>query len=131
PPGVHEVRVAHPGHAVHTERVRINARAVSRTLSVTLPPGLPLTAGPPAQASSRLAAQGSSRGAIDVESRPRGARVLVDGRFVGHAPLRVADLGAGAHEVTLELGGYQPVRGRVHVLPGRAEPVRFTLRAIQ
>jgi serine/threonine-protein kinase len=117
PLGTHDVRIARPGHVPRTERVTLGATSPSRTLSVTLQPGLP--------------AVGSSRGAIDVDSRPRGARVLVDGRFVGHAPLRVAELGAGEHQVTLELGGYHSATGRVSVEAGRAQAVRLTLRAIQ
>lgn len=117
PLGSHDVQVAHPGHVPHTERVTLAASSPVRTLSVTLQPGLPPVA--------------ATRGSIDVDSRPRGARVLIDGRFVGHAPLRVADVGAGEHQITLELGGYHPATGRVQVEPGRAQAVRLTLRAAQ
>jgi hypothetical protein len=116
-PGTYDVRVAHPGHVPRTEQVTLGAATPVRTLSVTLQRGLPPVT--------------SGRGAIDVDSRPRGARVLVDGRFVGLAPLRVAEIVAGEHEITLELGGYHPATGRVRVEPGRAEPLRLTLRAAQ
>jgi hypothetical protein len=115
PLGTHAVRVAHPGHVPRTERVTLAAATPMRTLSVTLQPG--------------LAPVAATRGAIDVDSRPRGARVSVDGRFIGLAPLRVADLAAGEHQVALDLGGYEPATSRVQVEPGRAASVRLTLRA--
>jgi hypothetical protein len=137
PLGTHDVRVARPGHVPRTERVTLAAGSPTRSLSVTLQPGLPTTPTPAVagiEAQSRGATGGvdpRTRGSIDVDSRPRGARVLVDGRFVGHAPLRVADIAAGEHQITLELGGYHSATGRVQVEPGRAQPLRVTLRATQ
>jgi hypothetical protein len=68
---------------------------------------------------------------VDVESRPRGARVVVDGRFVGQTPLRVAELRPGDHRITLELGGYQSVTSRVTVNAGKSSMLRLTLQAVQ
>ena len=121
-PGTYDVRVARPGHVPRTERVTIRATAPVRTLDVTLAPGLEST---PTVAST------STRGAIDVDSRPRGARVIVDGRFVGLAPLRLADVGPGDHQVTLELGGYRSATGRVRVDAGRTVALATTLRAVE
>jgi hypothetical protein len=115
--GPHEIRVARPGHVPETERVTLRASAPARTLTFTLEPG--------------LKPEAAVRGAIDVDSRPRGARVIVDGRFVGHAPLRLADLNPGEHHVTLELGGYQAASGRVDVEGGRSSELRLTLRAVE
>ena len=121
-PGTYAVRVARPGHVPRTERVTIRAAAPVRTLDVTLAPGLEST--PTTSATT-------TRGAIDVDSRPRGARVIVDGRFVGLAPLRLADVGPGDHQVTLELGGYRSATGRVRVDAGRTAELTTTLRAIE
>jgi serine/threonine-protein kinase len=122
-PGTYAVRVAHPGHVPRTERVTIRTAVPVRTLDVTLAPGLEPT---PTTSTTT-----TTRGAIDVDSRPRGARVIVDGRFVGLAPLRLADVGPGDHQVTLELGGYRSATGRVHVDAGRTAELTTTLRAIQ
>ena len=121
-PGTYAVRVARPGHVPRTEHVTIGAAAPVRTLDVTLAPGLESTPTP----STR-----STRGAIDVDSRPRGARVIVDGRYVGLAPLRLADVGPGDHEVTLELGGYRSATGWVRVDAGQIEKLTTTLRAVE
>ena len=121
-PGTYAVRVAHPGHVPRTERVTIRAASAVRTLDVTLAPGLE---------TSPVSSTASARGAIDVDSRPRGARVIVDGRFVGLSPLRLADVGPGDHQVTLELGGYRSATGRVHVAAGRTAELTTTLRSIE
>ena len=121
-PGTYDVRVARPGHVPRNERVTIRATAAVRTLDVTLAPGLE---------TAPTAASTSTRGAIDVDSRPRGARVIVDGRFVGLAPLRLADVDPGDHQVTLELGGYRSATGRVRVDAGRTAALTTTLRAVE
>ena len=43
-----------------------------------------------------------------VESRPPGARVVIDGREVGTTPTVVSDVAAGMHSLRIELDGYQP-----------------------
>ena len=47
-------------------------------------------------------------GAIMVESRPPGARVVIDGREVGTTPTVVSDVEAGRRSLRIELDGYQP-----------------------
>jgi hypothetical protein len=47
-------------------------------------------------------------GAIEIVSRPRGARVLLDGSVVGLAPMSIANVGEGTHEVRVELDGFRP-----------------------
>jgi hypothetical protein len=89
---------------------------------VTLARGLDVT---------RPSSPTTTSGAIDVDSRPRGARVIVDGRFVGLAPLRLADVQPGDHQVTLELGGYRSATGRVRVDAGRTAELETTLRAVE
>ncbi len=54
-------------------------------------------------------------GALLVESRPPGARVVIDGREVGTTPTVVADVVAGTRSVRIELNGYQPWEASVDV----------------
>ena len=114
--GTHEVQVARPGHIPRTARVTIGAAAPEQLLTFALEPGLrPGTA---------------ALGAIDVDSRPRGARVIVDGRFLGYAPLRVPHLRPGSYTITLELGGYDPLTSRVGVSAGNLSAFKPTLRSL-
>ncbi len=45
--------------------------------------------------------------ALVVESRPRGARVFLDGRLVGQTPLTLPEVTPGEHAVRIDLVGYR------------------------
>lgn len=112
--GGHRVEVARPGFVPRVIEVTLGAERPEQRVSVALRPGL---------------TAGAGDGAIDVAPRPRGARVLVGGRFVGRSPLRLPRLAPGTYAVTLELAGYHPVTGRVRVSPGSLVTFTPTLRS--
>jgi hypothetical protein len=64
----------------------------------------------------------SDRGRLKVVSTPVEANVLLDGRFVGVAPLENLDVDPGKHSIVIDLFGYQPYSGTVEIEPrGRAK----------
>jgi len=114
-PGTYVVRVARPGHVPHEERVTL-ASATVRTLNFELEPGLdPWT---------------PSVGSVDVDSRPRGAEVIIDGRRFGRTPLRAPALKPGVHDVRLALGGYASAAQQVDVAAGHRSTVNLTLQSL-
>jgi len=115
PFGVHQLQVARPGYVPAVERVELDQAASTRTITVTLLRGEPST--------------GPTTGSLEVDSRPRGATVLVDGRRVGTTPTRLADVTAGNHDVRIELPGYRTVRAEVTVERGRTARLAVTLEA--
>ena len=114
PLGTHVVQVARPGHEPRVERVTLTSEAPVQRMNVELVRGLDL--GVPV------------RGAINVDSRPRGARVLIDGRYVGLTPLRWPDATPGAHRVVIDLSGYTRTTIPVTVRAGEPARVAATLR---
>ena len=48
------------------------------------------------------------RGALRVNSQPRGARIFLNDRYVGQTPMLIRALPAGSRAVRLRLDGYQP-----------------------
>jgi PEGA domain len=66
-------------------------------------------------------------GAIEVLSRPRDARVLLDGNVIGRAPLSIPDVAEGTHEVRIELSGFIPSVTSVHVKDGSRARVGASL----
>jgi PEGA domain-containing protein len=66
-------------------------------------------------------------GAIEILSNPRGARVLLDGNVVGRAPMSIADVSEGTHEVRLELDGFKPWIAPVRVSGGSRARVGASL----
>jgi hypothetical protein len=70
-------------------------------------------------------------GSLLVQSDPPGARVTVDGVAHGIAPVSVADLAPGDHEVVLQAQGGAPVRQRVVIQAGVTSSVLAPVAAVQ
>jgi hypothetical protein len=66
-------------------------------------------------------------GAIEIMSRPRDAQVLLDGIVVGRAPMSIANVPEGTHEVRVELDGFKPWVGSVRVKGGSRARVGASL----
>jgi hypothetical protein len=66
-------------------------------------------------------------GSIEIQSNPRGAQVLLDGTVVGRAPMSIADVSEGTHEVRLELDGFKPWATSVRVKDGSRARVGASL----
>jgi hypothetical protein len=96
--------------------VELRGRGVPRVLPITV------TAGAEASQYLELPVTPSS-GSLIVQSDPAGARVTVDGVDHGTAPVSVADLAPGEHEVVLQAEGGTPVKQRVVIQAGVASSV--------
>jgi hypothetical protein len=133
--GSYTVRIVQPGFTTAREEVRLSAAAPSRALSFRLQ----RAAGSPASAGARGAAPpAASRGAaarlvgsLYVDSRPRGARVVLDGRPVGVTPTRVNDVPIGSHVVRLELPDHRLWAVSTSVAAGKETPVTGSLDRIR
>lgn len=112
----HAVSVSRPGFVTETRRVALTRRAPSAVLVITLKTE---------RAGSGAAAL--TTGSISVDSRPRGARVTMDGRNLGVTPLSVPGVSPGAHTVRVELAGHKPVTTSVMVKAGETARIALTL----
>ena len=112
--GRHDVQVARSGYVPKTDRVELTAKQPSRTLHV------PLKRGPSKDPAV-------TTGSVNIDSRPRGARVTLDGRRLGATPLRVPELTAGDHRVLVELAGYRSVTSMVNIVSGELTRLTLTL----
>jgi hypothetical protein len=66
-------------------------------------------------------------GSIEVESRPAGAEVALDGRIVGTTPLSIPDVTEGTHVVGIELAGFSRWATSVYVNKGERARVGASL----
>jgi PEGA domain/Protein kinase domain len=138
PFGTYIVRVVQDGFRVAREEVTLSARDASHTIDARLerigagatprPNPAPVpgrgAAAPPA---SRDAAPVSLTGSLYVDSRPRGASVIVDGKSVGVTPLSLAEVPAGSHVVRIEMEGKRPWTSTALVTAGKRTPVTGSL----
>jgi PEGA domain-containing protein len=95
-----------PAPPAATTRTRVPSRAAARTTAVPVPT--------------------SQAGVIEVLSN-RGAQVFLDGDAVGRAPLSIADVSEGTHEVRVELPGFKPWGGSIHVKGGSRARIAASL----
>jgi serine/threonine protein kinase len=136
PLGNYVVRVVEPGFEVAREEFVLSKAEPTKTLVVELrpQPGSPRTPRPPAPAESAAAASPAAvigTGEIFVDSRPRGARVLVDGKEYGVTPTRVAAQSVGSHVVRLELANHAPWTKTEAVTAGATARVTGSLERIR
>ena len=66
-------------------------------------------------------------GTIEIQSHPQGAQVILDGSVIGQAPLSIADVAEGTHEVRLELAGFNPWVASVRVTGGNRARIGASL----
>ncbi|HUF24507.1 MAG TPA: PEGA domain-containing protein [Vicinamibacterales bacterium] len=120
--GTHTVRVVLEGYEPINQRITITPDNASREMMFELQRAR-ARGQTPAPARETAPPAGTPAPAADVSltvtSRPAGARVLVDGRFVGTTPAKVPGITPGAHTVRVELEGYQPWSTTVRVVGGQ------------
>jgi serine/threonine-protein kinase len=136
--GTHTVRIVQPGFSVARQVVTLSRAEPSRTVTFQLQrPAPPPPARPSASASAGRAPAGApakSRaysGSLFVASNPTGARVFVDGRAVGTAPLRVPEVPIGSHVIRLELPDHRIWTTSERVSAGQETRVTGSLERIQ
>src|SRR5205814_9965889 len=95
PLGAHTVEVSHAGFATRTERVTLTAAVASKTLTLDLQPQ------PSAQAQAQQP-PAAGAGSIYLDSRPAGARILLDGKDAGKTPATLPDVKSGSHRLRFE-----------------------------
>ena len=134
--GSYSVRIVQPGFATAREEVTLSAAEPTRSLSVRLQravgaePSVTARGAEPSP-TGRSAAPEALVGSIYVDSRPRGARVVLDGRPVGTTPARIPNVPIGSHVVRLELPDHRLWSVSTRVASGKETPVTGSLDPIR
>ncbi len=133
PFGSHEIRVVQPGYATETERVALSSGTPSRTLSFKLQKTAAAARTAPAPEPQETAKPGSATGmgSIYVDSRPRGARVLLDGQDIGTTPMRIPDVKVGPRVIKLQLADHRDWTSSTRVVSGQESRVTGSLERIR
>jgi hypothetical protein len=137
--GPYAVRLVQPGYTVAREDVTLSEADPARTLSVGM--RREPTAGTRGGSSGRATAGPEPRrpsvtrspfsGTIYVDSLPRGARVLIDGRQMGTTPVSIPDIAIGSHVVRLELADHRAWTTSTRVTAGQETRVSGSLERIR
>ena len=129
PLGSHTIRVTRPGYAQQEQTVVLTAEEPSARLAFTLRRGgaaARLRPPRPRPGPQRLRAVKSVLTVL-IESTPPGARIRIDGRDLGPAPLTVRQLRPGTHTLELRMPGYRLWSQRLTVAAGDSRRVMATL----
>jgi hypothetical protein len=144
--GVYAVRLVQPGYTVSRDDITLSADDPARTLSITMQRNRSASAPPARRATSAGARSGSAAapeasrpavnpskyaGTIYVDSNPRGARVLIDGRLMGTTPASIPDIPIGSHVVRLELPDHKVWTSATRVSAGQQARVTGSLERIR
>jgi serine/threonine protein kinase len=119
--GTHSVRITHQGYLPAERRVRIRNTQPAQSIEVELEEARAARQAAPAPAPER------SSGSLMVDSRPAGARVLVDGKMVGTTPMLLDAVVPGDHVVRLEMEGFSPWTTTTRVAGGERSKVSGSL----
>jgi serine/threonine protein kinase len=140
----YDVRVVQAGFAASTESVVLSADTPARSITLQLKSVQASTPAPrqapaagsrptprPAPAPEEPSSSTVYTGSIYVDSRPRGARVSIDGKAVGVTPLRISDVRIGSHVIRLELPDHRLWSSTTRVTAGQEQRVTGSLERIQ
>ncbi len=143
PLGAYNVRVVQPGFVSSNEDLVLTSRQPMKTVSVRLQPVSAKTTAPSTPATSQRPAAsahtpavhevtpGSYAGTIYVDSRPRGATVLIDGKPMGTTPASIPGIPIGSHVVRLELADHHAWTTSTSVAAGEQARVTGSLEPIR
>jgi serine/threonine protein kinase len=136
--GDYVVRIVAPGYEIAREEFKLSSAQTSRTISRRLVRSAPAARGNtaadrPARTSAPPPRPPGARftGAIFIDSRPRGAKVFVDGKEVGTTPVKVPEVGVGAHVVRLELADHRTWTNGIRVTAGEETRVTGSLEPVR
>ena len=127
----YDVRVVQPGFEAATESVALTSGTPERSLALRLQRSPRAAPRPAAPAPEETASPSVYTGSLYVDSRPRGARVSIDGRAVGVTPLRVPEVRIGTHVIRLELPDHRIWSSTATITAGQERRVTGSLERIQ
>ena len=116
--GTHAIVVEAPGYPRWQQTVTLSPERPSQSFEIVLDN--------PGAASGGAGAPFAAAG-LQVDSRPAGAQVWLDGRPAGVTPLLLPNVSVGTHSVRIELTGYRPWTASVSVVAGERARVAASL----
>ena len=122
--GTHTITLRAPGLPPWSQQVTLTAERPAQSFEIAMGAANARPTVSPAAASPAAPATPAS---LQVESRPTGAQVWINGKLVGTTPLQLSSVAAGSHALRLELPGYRPWTTSVSVARGERARVAASL----
>ena len=104
--GRHEIELRRNGYVTLKKTVHVKSKAIARMEKMVLE---------------------VKPGAIQVNSRPSGARIFINGKNYGDTPFKISNLKPGAYLIKLEKEGHDPAIRKVNLPAGENLDLMFNL----
>jgi serine/threonine protein kinase len=128
PLGTRTIVLSRPGYVSNERRVTLTADRPSRSLEVQLSP----ISAPASSRSSRETTSASAiTGSLNVDSRPTGSSVIVNGQAAGTTPLTMTSVAPGTITVRIERPGYRSWTQTIELKAGERRRVAASLEIEQ
>jgi len=128
--GGHSVRLERDGYAPVERRIVITPSEPAQSMEIPLPEPRATASGGTRSTSpvpTTPATLGRYSGALDVDSKPTGAKVYLDNKLIGTTPLRIPSVSAGSHAVRIERDGYRRWSSSVRIVAAERHRVTASL----
>jgi PEGA domain-containing protein/protein kinase-like protein len=127
--GHYVIRIVHPGYQTAREEFTLGTRDADHTFVAKLEPTATAARREPAapKATPSTTPNGVYVGTLYVDSNPRGATVLLDGRKIGTTPISLAEVPVGSHVLRVELAGKRPWTSSTTIAAGQTARVTMSL----
>ncbi len=126
--GTRTIVLSRPGYVSNERRVTLTADRPSRSLEVQLS----AISAPASSRSSRETRPASPmNGSLNVDSRPTGSSVIINGEAAGTTPLTMASVAPGTITVRIERPGYRPWTQTIALKAGERRRVAASLEIDQ
>jgi hypothetical protein len=126
----YSVEITRSGYATEARKVRLTASRPTQSIDVRLRASGTAAPASPSATPAAPAASPTGRASLELVTRPAGARVVVDGQFIGTTPLRLVDVAPGQKSVSFELAGYAKWAAAITVAPGEPKKVTASLEPL-
>jgi hypothetical protein len=123
--GTHRVKITREGYVPEERRVVITSGKPVPALTIALVRVRPEA--PARTTAAPTATAGRFVGALAVDSRPTGAKIFIDGKFVGTTPMALPAVPAGSHAIRLEHDGYRHWSSSVRIVASEQNRVTASL----
>ena len=111
------------------ELIPMVQRAVRKLLGLPVEASASILPPPPKPAAPPEAAPTGSA-SLEINSKVRGAQVLLNGQNMGEAPVRVFNINPGPHEIQVSRKGYEDFKQRVQVQPNEKKVLEANLKRL-
>jgi hypothetical protein len=130
PMGARNIVVARRGYIAETRRVVITTARPSRSLDVRLSAEA-AAATPRPSTPATLGRSAATTGSLNIDSRPAGAEVTVNGKPSGTTPVTINDLSPGEYRILMVMPGYRNFATTVRVVAGERVRAAASLTALE